>query len=150
VQRTFPFLIEPKASKTERNKNLERLDNGTFLDESRHDKTAIGCNNPRNRTGKIRNGNIHPTVKPLDLMTYLITLGSRSNDLVLDPFCGSGTTCLAAKMLGRRFIGIEVNVEYVKLAEARVHSHRTLFEFAQPEILLSTSEKLPSKEAQNK
>ncbi len=136
VQRTFPFIIEPKASKEERNRNLGKLDNGTYLDESRHDKTAIGCNNPRNRTGKIRKGNIHPTVKPLQLMSYLITLGSRPNDLVLDPFVGSGTTCLAAKMLGRRFLGIELNKEYFALAEARVGNHRTLFEFSTPEVCI--------------
>ncbi|MDI9576986.1 MAG: site-specific DNA-methyltransferase, partial [Thermoproteota archaeon] len=68
--------------------------------------------------------NFHPTVKPLKLMSYLITLGSRPNDLVLDPFCGSGTTCLAAKMLGRNYIGIEKEAEYVVLAENRVRSHK--------------------------
>jgi DNA modification methylase len=130
VQKTFPFLIEPKASKSERNTNLNHLDNGTYLDESRHDKEAIGCNNPRNRTGKLRQGNVHPTVKPLQLMSYLITLGSQPNDLILDPFVGSGTTCLAAKMLGRKYIGIELNSEYVKIAETRVNNHRTLFEIA--------------------
>lgn len=130
VQRTFPFLIEPKASKSERNTNLERLDNGTYLDESRHDKTAIGCNNPRNRTGKLRVGNIHPTVKPLQLMSYLITLGSRSGDLVLDPFVGSGTSCLAAKMLGRNYVGVELVKDYFEIACARVDNHKTLFEFS--------------------
>ena len=45
--------------------------------------------------------NIHPTVKPLKLMSYLITLGSREKDIILDPFAGSGTTCIAAQQLGR-------------------------------------------------
>jgi DNA modification methylase len=49
--------------------------------------------------------NTHPTVKPLKLMSYLITMGSREGDLVLDPYCGSGTTLEAANMLKRRFIG---------------------------------------------
>ena len=130
VREIFPFLICPKASKSERNESLEKMDNATYLDESRHDKTAIGCNNPRDRTGKIRTGNIHPTVKPLALMSYLITLGSRPNDLILDPFVGSGTTCVAAKMLGRRYIGIELEAEYVKIAEARVNSFQTLDTYA--------------------
>ena len=69
-------------------------------------------------------------MKPLQLMSYLITLGSRINDLILDPFVGSGTTCLAAKMLGRNSIGIELEPEYVKIAEARVNNLKTLFEFA--------------------
>lgn len=129
VRETFPFLITPKASKSERNKGLEGLDNATYLDESRHDKNAIGCNNPRNRSGKIRKGNVHPTVKPLAVMSYLITLGSRPKDLVLDPFVGSGTTCLAAKMLGRRSIGIDNNPEYIQISEARLNSFQTLDSF---------------------
>jgi site-specific DNA-methyltransferase (adenine-specific) len=131
VQRTFPFLIEPKASKAERNKNLEQVtpqirgsSNPLWIGGSEC-AFKTGSGNKRNTLYK----NNHPTVKPLQLMTYLITLGSRSNDLVLDPFAGSGTTCLAAKMLGRRFIGIEIKKEYVSLAQTRVNQHKTLFEF---------------------
>jgi site-specific DNA-methyltransferase (adenine-specific) len=134
VQRTFPFIIEPKASKTERNTNLDKL---PIKDAPIGDYEGRDLSNPKNvlRKGmqdrKARN--FHPTVKPLQLMSYLITLGSRPNDLILDPFVGSGTTCLAAKMLGRRFLGIELNKEYFALAEARVGNHRTLFEFSTPE-----------------
>jgi len=69
---------------------------------------------------RTRSGNTHPTVKPLALMSYLITLGSRPGDVVLDPFLGSGTTAVAAKLLGRRYIGIEREAGYVAIARARV------------------------------
>lgn len=62
----------------------------------------------------------HPTVKPLKLMAYLLVLGSRPGDVVLDPFLGSGTTAVAAKLLGRRLIGIEREGQYLKLARARL------------------------------
>ena len=64
--------------------------------------------------------NHHPTVKPLKLMSYLITLGSREGDVVLDPFMGSGTTPLASKNMGRNYIGIEREEEYFKICCARV------------------------------
>ena len=67
--------------------------------------------------------NNHPTVKPLKLMSYLIVLGSREGDTVLDPFAGSGTTLVAAKMLNRQFIGCELDPEYVKIAEARLNNN---------------------------
>ena len=67
--------------------------------------------------------NIHPTVKPIKLMAYLIELGCPPDGVVLDPFVGSGTTCIAAKQLVRKFIGIELNPEYHALAESRVKSH---------------------------
>ena len=53
-------------------------------------------------------------------MAYLIQLGSRPGDVVLDPFLGSGTTACAAKALGRGYVGIEREEEYVRIAEARV------------------------------
>ena len=65
--------------------------------------------------------NIHPTVKPLTLMSYLVTLGSRKGDVVLDPFMGSGTTPMACVTLDRIYIGIEREDEYFKIAEARVN-----------------------------
>jgi len=66
--------------------------------------------------------NIHNTVKSIKLFSYLITLGSREGDIVLDPFVGSGTTLIAAKMLRRKFIGYEINEEYCKIARARLRN----------------------------
>jgi len=65
--------------------------------------------------------NKHPTVKPVKLMAYLITLGSREGEVVLDPFMGSGTTGIAAKGLKRQFIGIEKNPQYFEIAEERIN-----------------------------
>jgi len=62
----------------------------------------------------------HPTQKPLELMKYLISTYSNENDMVLDNTMGSGTTCLAAKELNRKFIGIEKDEKYYELAVARV------------------------------
>jgi site-specific DNA-methyltransferase (adenine-specific) len=64
--------------------------------------------------------NIHPTVKPLTLMSYLVTLGSRKGDMVLDPFMGSGTTPLTCVSLERNYIGIDNEEEYYEIAKARV------------------------------
>jgi len=90
IQRTFPFLIVPKASKSEKNSGLEN--------------------------------NIHPTVKPVTLMSYLVTLGSRKGDVVLDPFSGSGTTGIACVFSERNYILIEREKEYFKIMEARIEN----------------------------
>jgi len=66
--------------------------------------------------------NNHPTVKPLKLMSYLITLGSRPGDVILDPFAGSGTTGVAAVMLNRDYICIERDPEYFKILKARIEN----------------------------
>ena len=62
----------------------------------------------------------HPTQKPLELLRRFIANSSGESDLVLDPFLGSGTTAVAAKQLGRDYIGIEMSAEYVKIAESRL------------------------------
>lgn len=59
---------------------------------------------------------LHPTQKPLELMKYLISTYSNENDMVLDNTMGSGTTCLAAKELNRKFIGIEKEPKYYEIA----------------------------------
>lgn len=69
-------------------------------------------------------GNGHPTVKPLALMRWLITLVAPPNAVVFDPFMGSGTTGIAAVQLGRRFIGVEREAEYYEIAERRIASMR--------------------------
>ena len=63
---------------------------------------------------------LHPTMKPLLLMGYLLTLYSNPGDLVLDPFAGSGTTLEAAMKLGRRFVGIERERRYYEIACRRL------------------------------
>jgi len=65
--------------------------------------------------------NVHKTVKPLSICEYIIKLTTYSEDaVVLDPFVGSGTTAVAAKILGRKFIGIDINKEYVDIALQRL------------------------------
>jgi len=62
----------------------------------------------------------HPTVKPVSLITKCITLGSQIDDLILDPFLGSGTTLVACKELNRNGIGIEINEKYCEIAVKRL------------------------------
>ncbi len=63
---------------------------------------------------------LHPTQKPLALIAYLLSTYSNVGDVVLDPFCGSGTTLRAAKDLGRRAIGIEIEEKYCEIAAKRL------------------------------
>ena len=67
--------------------------------------------------------NTHPTVKPVDLMRWLIRLVTPPTGVLLDPFMGSGTTLVAAKMEGRRAIGIEINPEYCEIAANRLRQN---------------------------
>lgn len=66
-------------------------------------------------------GKVHPTEKPLKLFDYLVKVSSNENDIVLDPFAGSGTTGVACKNLNRNFILIEKEPEYVKICEQRLN-----------------------------
>jgi len=62
----------------------------------------------------------HPTEKPLSIIEHFLEVHTNENDLVLDPFLGSGTTAVACIKLNRKFIGIEKEEEYVKIAKARI------------------------------
>lgn len=115
---TLPFLIVPKAAKGEKNHGLHHLEEVTV-----GDGRSIPADNAFQR-GKTMRKNSHPTVKPLKLMSYLITLFTRKGDIVLDPFCGSGTTNVAAYQLERETIGIEREAEYVEIAKARLANNQ--------------------------
>jgi modification methylase len=67
----------------------------------------------------------HPAPFPLELPSRLIKLYTCKNDLVLDPFMGSGTTCQAAELLGRRWVGIDMDKGYCELAEANMEAIRS-------------------------
>ena len=62
----------------------------------------------------------HPTEKPLPFIMRLVQVSSNKNDVVLDPFMGSGTTAVAATKLGRRFVGFETNPEYMQMIHTRL------------------------------
>jgi len=66
----------------------------------------------------------HPTQKPLKLFERLIEMASEKGDVILDPFIGSGTTALASEILERKWIGIDSNQDYIKLANERVKDYR--------------------------
>ena len=126
VQTTYPFMIVAKASKSEKNKGLDGLEEkfkaGADFRPNHKEKALEGeSGNPYGRWDKVKN--FHPTVKPISLMSYLVTLGSREGDLVLDPFVGSGTTCIAAKLLDRKYIGMEMDDGYVVIAQERIKAH---------------------------
>ena len=84
---------------------------------SRYFYTSKASRSERTENGAIDND--HPTVKPIDLMEWLIKLVTREGQTVLDPFAGSGTTCKAAKGLGRQFLGIEQQPRYADIARVR-------------------------------
>jgi site-specific DNA-methyltransferase (adenine-specific) len=85
--------------------------------------------NDRSNSGEI--ANTHPTVKSRHLMKYLITLITPDNGTVLDPFCGSGTTAVACKELGRNYICIEKEKEYFDIACDRISQPR---EYSETEL----------------
>jgi hypothetical protein len=68
----------------------------------------------------------HPCPRSITHTAWLVSRFSRPGDLILDPFCGSGTTCLAAKLAGRRYCGIEIEPKFVEYARDRL-SRRDLF-----------------------
>ena len=70
----------------------------------------------------------HPTQKPEALLQRVIASSSNEGDVVLDPFIGSGTTCRVAQVLGRKWLGIEINPEYVEMSQRRLADSFTQFD----------------------
>jgi DNA modification methylase len=121
------FFYCAKASQEDRNEGCEDLElkakfdlygdglnSATKLDPKLHTAEGVACR-PLTR-------NPHPTVKPTDLMRYLCRLITPPGGLVLDPFCGSGSTGKAAMLEGLKFIGIELNAGYCELAQRRIEA----------------------------
>lgn len=105
----------PKASKREKNEGLEGM--------PEHDMWmghANQLNGSKKPAKQIKSRNHHPCCKPLKLGSYLVTIGSREGDLVLDPFGGTGWIGIVCKMLKRRYIVIELEKGYCEIAEKRI------------------------------
>lgn len=114
------FFYCAKASRGERNAGLEDMPLGEPPASARS-KAAEGRKNP---LGEPR-ANHHPTVKPIKLFEWLIKLVTREDQIVLDPFIGSGTTAIAAHNTGRKCVGIEKEDEYIEIAKRRIE-HRQI------------------------
>jgi DNA modification methylase len=111
------FFYCAKASKSDRNEGLDGFE-AVRVHDGRAEGNP-GGSNPRNRTNDAK-VNHHPTVKPTDLMRYLCRLITPPAGIVLDPFMGSGSTGKAAILEGFDFIGIDMTLEYVEIAKARI------------------------------
>jgi site-specific DNA-methyltransferase (adenine-specific) len=116
------FFYCAKASKSERNKGCEELEEkvNKFGNQKNGEDLGNGSVNDKFTTQPSKNN--HPTVKPIALMEYLINMVSRDGATILDPFMGSGTTGVACKNLGRNFIGIELDADYIEIAKARIEA----------------------------
>jgi hypothetical protein len=118
------FYYVAKPSREERDYGTEGLI-ARQRDESRKEGNP-GGDNPRNR-GLQPRGNFHPTVKPVELMRWLVKLVTPPGGTVLDPFTGSGTTGMACRYEQREFIGIEREAEYLEIAKRRIAAVVPLF-----------------------
>jgi DNA modification methylase len=108
------FFYVAKANKKDRNEGLDEL---PIQRPDLRTSTGMGTFEQK---GVQPQRNFHPTVKPTQLMQYLIRLVTPDNGVVLDPFAGSGSTGKAAILEGKRFIGIELTAEYLPIIEARL------------------------------
>ena len=105
--------------------NYEALKAGNDDIQARSDwfiPLCTGDERLKDRDGK----KLHPTQKPEALLARVLLAASRPDDLVLDPFCGSGTTGAVARRLGRRFVGVERDRDYAQAARARIAAVTTL------------------------
>ena len=122
------FFYCPKTSKTDRNEGLEDFKGkqiGTYnahsADLKNYGGSSLGAASMSgNNKMPQPKQNFHPTVKPTDLMLYLIRLVTPKGGTTLDPFMGSGSTGKAAVRGGFDFVGIEMNEEYMEIATARI------------------------------
>lgn len=112
------YFYCPKVSRKERHigfdtRQIPTNPNGMW-------DNGVQFQNQQAFSGNTEKGNNHPTVKPVELMKYLIKLITPPGGTVLDPFNGSGTTGMAAVELGYDYVGIELDPAYVKIAETRI------------------------------
>jgi len=138
------FFYCPKASKKDRNEGMPeqvpqftgrpRREDGSVIykethpeewndvmkDKPRREKTSLAASEEILQPTLKGSMNVHPTVKPTDLMAYLVRLVTPKGGVVLDPFMGSGSTGKAAVREGMNFIGIEREDEYMEIAKTRI------------------------------
>ena len=108
------LIVQQRAGSIPRYKKYLDESNGKLLDNIWTDISNVKATTIEHQG--------YPTQKPLKLLTRLIELCSDPGDLILDPFCGSGTTCIAAQATGRKWIGIDISPKTIDFVEKRLRS----------------------------
>lgn len=116
------FFYQAKVSKAERNMGLDG-----FEEKKKWLKGGGGSGISARENVVAKNS--HPTVKPINLMSYLCRLITPPGGIVLDPFMGSGSTGISAQLEGFRFVGMEMDEDYFKIAEARIENYEKYKKF---------------------
>lgn len=115
-ENTSRFFYVAKVSSKERNMGLDGF-------EDKQTDGSIGLHSvggsPTKDNKRVMK-NFHPTVKPINLLTYLVRLITPTNGIVLDPYMGSGSTGIASQLEGFDFIGMEMDEDYFKIASERI------------------------------
>ncbi len=134
IKMTYPFIQVPKPAKKEKDFGITSAEKTTGQKGQGLDRYCSLCGVSMLKPNDCKcdepdwitkpKKNFHPTTKPVKLMSYIITLFTREGDFVLDPFLGSGTTGIASKLMGRSFIGIEREQEYMDIAQERCEVER--------------------------
>jgi site-specific DNA-methyltransferase (adenine-specific) len=120
------FFYCPKVSRKERHIGFDTTVIPTNPNGILQDRYDSGMQTGMYQDAKENAGNNHPTVKPVELMKYLIKLVTPPNSTVLDPFNGSGSTGMAAVELGHTYIGCELDPNYVEIAKKRIEAWNTV------------------------
>jgi DNA modification methylase len=126
------FFYQAKVGKKERNMGLDAFEEKQSRMKNNDDSNTDYKNEKvaaKYQAIKAPAKNNHPTVKPVSLMAYLCRLITPPNGIVLDPFMGSGSTGIAARLEGFRFAGMEMDEDYFKIAKARIEDYEKYREF---------------------
>tara|TARA_Y100001973_G_C5194056_1_gene332980 strand:+ start:639 stop:1592 length:954 start_codon:yes stop_codon:yes gene_type:complete len=118
-----------KPSARERDRGCHHMKPRSEEEMTGRRKGSAGIDNPRAGAGRMSGAkNHHPTVKPVKLMSWLCRLvGGKRGSLILDPFCGSGTTGVAAVCSGFDFIGFDISADYAEISANRIVGASPLF-----------------------
>ena len=116
------FFYTAKADRADRDEVLGDIPTRTGAQAVEREEGSVGTQSPRAGAGRTASSvvNHHPTVKPTELMRYLVRMVTPPGGIVLDPFTGSGSTGRAAMLEGMQFVGCELSDEYAELARARI------------------------------
>lgn len=120
-------LIWNKGNKIMGQSYMSQFEYILFFRKGQHKKinncgTADILDVPNKKTKGADGKNLHDTEKPVELMKILVENSSQEGEIVLDPFIGVGSTCIASKELNRKYIGFEIDENYFNIAEKRINN----------------------------